>query len=108
MFESRRFALVSWNFTGNEIMAKSAPTDCEQAALDNDILAMAGAEILLKSLEDEDVEVIFGYPGGAVLPIYDALFKNNKIRHILVRHEQAAVHALRATLGQLARLALFW
>ena len=74
-------------------MAKSAPTDCEQAALDNDTLAMAGAEILLKSLEDEDVEVIFGYPGGAVLPIYDALFKNNKIRHILVRHEQAAVHA---------------
>ncbi len=54
---------------------------------------MAGAEILLKTLEDEGVEVIFGYPGGAVLPIYDALFKNNKIRHILVRHEQAAVHA---------------
>ena len=74
-------------------MAKSAPTDCEQTALGNDTLAMAGADILLKSLEDEDVEVIFGYPGGAVLPIYDALFKNNKIRHILVRHEQAAVHA---------------
>ena len=74
-------------------MAKSAPTDCEQAASDHEIVVMAGAEILLKSLEDEDVEVIFGYPGGAVLPIYDALFKNNKIRHILVRHEQAAVHA---------------
>ena len=54
---------------------------------------MPGAELLLKVLEDEGVEVIFGYPGGAVLPIYDALFKNNKIRHILVRHEQAAVHA---------------
>jgi acetolactate synthase-1/2/3 large subunit len=54
---------------------------------------MAGAEILLKTLEDEGVEVIFGYPGGAVLPIYDALFKNKKIKHILVRHEQAAVHA---------------
>ncbi|MDA7599383.1 acetolactate synthase 3 large subunit [Alphaproteobacteria bacterium] len=54
---------------------------------------MAGAEILLKALEDEGVEVVFGYPGGAVLPIYDALFKNNKIKHILVRHEQAAVHA---------------
>ena len=74
-------------------MAKSAPTDLKQAASDNDILSMSGAEILLKVLEDEDVEVIFGYPGGAVLPIYDALFKNNKIRHILVRHEQAAVHA---------------
>ncbi|MEC8552032.1 MAG: thiamine pyrophosphate-binding protein, partial [Pseudomonadota bacterium] len=54
---------------------------------------MPGAELLLKALEDEGVEVVFGYPGGAVLPIYDALFKNNKIRHILVRHEQAAVHA---------------
>ena len=54
---------------------------------------MPGAELLLKVLEEEGVEVIFGYPGGAVLPIYDALFKNNKIRHILVRHEQAAVHA---------------
>ena len=54
---------------------------------------MPGAELLLKVLEAEGVEVIFGYPGGAVLPIYDALFKNNKIRHILVRHEQAAVHA---------------
>ncbi|HCV88467.1 MAG TPA: acetolactate synthase 3 large subunit, partial [Alphaproteobacteria bacterium] len=54
---------------------------------------MPGAEVLLKALEDEGVEVVFGYPGGAVLPIYDALFKNNKIKHILVRHEQAAVHA---------------
>ena len=74
-------------------MANSAPTDRKQAASDNGVLALAGAEILLKALEDEGVEVIFGYPGGAVLPIYDALFKNNKIRHILVRHEQAAVHA---------------
>ena len=74
-------------------MAKSAPTDRKQAASENGVLALAGAEILLKALEDEGVEVIFGYPGGAVLPIYDALFKNNKIRHILVRHEQAAVHA---------------
>ena len=54
---------------------------------------MEGAELVLKVLEDQGVEVIFGYPGGAVLPIYDALFRNNSIRHILVRHEQAAVHA---------------
>ena len=74
-------------------MAKSAPTERKQAASDNGVLALAGAEILLKALENEGVEVVFGYPGGAVLPIYDALFKNNKIRHILVRHEQAAVHA---------------
>ncbi|NFV81130.1 acetolactate synthase 3 large subunit [Magnetospirillum aberrantis] len=52
-----------------------------------------GAEILLKALVDQGVEVIFGYPGGAVLPIYDEMFKQNRLRHILVRHEQAAVHA---------------
>ncbi|GBQ65803.1 acetolactate synthase large subunit [Ameyamaea chiangmaiensis NBRC 103196] len=57
---------------------------------------LSGAEVLLRVLEDEGVEVVFGYPGGAVLPIYDALFKRDKIRHILVRHEQAAVHAAEA------------
>src|SRR3569832_306050 len=54
---------------------------------------LAGAEIVIKALADQGVDVIFGYPGGAVLPIYDALFKQNQVRHILVRHEQAAVHA---------------
>jgi acetolactate synthase I/II/III large subunit len=54
---------------------------------------MLGAEAVIKSLVENGVEVIFGYPGGAVLPLYDALFKNKKIKHILVRHEQAAVHA---------------
>jgi acetolactate synthase-1/2/3 large subunit len=53
----------------------------------------SGAETLLRALKAQGVEVIFGYPGGAVLPIYDALFQQNAIRHILVRHEQAAVHA---------------
>jgi len=53
----------------------------------------SGAEVLLRTLTEQGVEVIFGYPGGAVLPIYDALFQQNSIRHILVRHEQAAVHA---------------
>ena len=52
-----------------------------------------GAEVVLRALKEQGVEVIFGYPGGAVLPIYDALFQQNAIRHILVRHEQAAVHA---------------
>jgi acetolactate synthase-1/2/3 large subunit len=56
-------------------------------------MSQSGAEILLRALKDQGVEVIFGYPGGAVLPIYDALFQQNAIRHILVRHEQAAVHA---------------
>ena len=52
-----------------------------------------GAEILLRALAEQGVEVVFGYPGGAVLPIYDAIFQQNAIRHVLVRHEQAAVHA---------------
>jgi acetolactate synthase-1/2/3 large subunit len=54
---------------------------------------MTGAEIVIKSLKDQGVEVVFGYPGGAVLPIYDEIFKQNDIRHILVRHEQGAAHA---------------
>ena len=52
-----------------------------------------GAEILIEALTDLGVEVVFGYPGGAVLPIYDALFQQNRIRHILVRQEGGAVHA---------------
>jgi acetolactate synthase I/II/III large subunit len=54
---------------------------------------LSGAEIVIRALIDQGVEVVFGYPGGAVLPIYDALFKQNSLRHILVRHEQGAVHA---------------
>src|ERR1700743_1259780 len=54
---------------------------------------LPGAEILLRALKDQGVEVIFGYPGGAVLPIYDALFNQNAIRHIWVRQEGGAVHA---------------
>ncbi|MDG2320634.1 MAG: acetolactate synthase 3 large subunit [Rhodospirillaceae bacterium] len=54
---------------------------------------MNGAKILLKALQEQGVEVVFGYPGGAVLPIYDEIFKQNQVRHILVRHEQGAVHA---------------
>jgi acetolactate synthase I/II/III large subunit len=53
----------------------------------------SGADIIVQALIDLGVDTIFGYPGGAVLPIYDALFRQTQIRHILVRHEQAAVHA---------------
>jgi acetolactate synthase-1/2/3 large subunit len=53
---------------------------------------MTGAEMVVQALRDQGVEVVFGYPGGAVLPIYDAIFQQNDIRHILVRHEQGAVH----------------
>jgi acetolactate synthase-1/2/3 large subunit len=71
------------------MMADGSQTDLVQGKE----TLQAGAEVLLRALKDQGVEVIFGYPGGAVLPIYDALFQQNAIRHILVRHEQAAVHA---------------
>lgn len=56
-------------------------------------LEMTGSDILVRSLAEEGVEHVFGYPGGAVLYIYDAIYKQDKFKHILVRHEQAAVHA---------------
>jgi acetolactate synthase I/II/III large subunit len=54
---------------------------------------VTGAEIVVRCLQEEGVEYVFGYPGGAVLHLYDELFKQNKVRHVLVRHEQGAVHA---------------
>ncbi len=56
-------------------------------------LEMIGADVLVRCLADEGVEHVFGYPGGAVLYIYDAIYKQDKFKHILVRHEQAAIHA---------------
>jgi acetolactate synthase I/II/III large subunit len=64
--------------------AAHAPAQTEQ---------LNGSEVVLRALVEQGVEVVFGYPGGAVLPLYDAIFKQNSIRHILVRHEQGAVHA---------------
>ncbi|MFL2667579.1 MAG: biosynthetic-type acetolactate synthase large subunit [Burkholderiales bacterium] len=57
------------------------------------VAELSGAEIVSRCLAEEQVEFLFGYPGGAVLPIYDELFKQDKVKHILVRHEQAGVHA---------------
>jgi acetolactate synthase I/II/III large subunit len=54
---------------------------------------MTGAKMVVQALRDQGVDTVFGYPGGAVLPIYDEIFQQNHIRHILVRHEQGAVHA---------------
>ena len=54
--------------------------------------AMTGAKMVVQALKDQGVEVVFGYPGGAVLPIYDEIFQQNDIRHVLVRHEQGAIH----------------
>src|ERR1700712_433065 len=54
---------------------------------------MTGAQMVVEALKDQGVTTLFGYPGGAVLPIYDAIFHQNSVRHILVRHEQGAAHA---------------
>jgi acetolactate synthase-1/2/3 large subunit len=64
----------------------------KETAAETENLA-TGSELVIQALVEQGVEVVFGYPGGAVLPIYDALFKQNQLGHILVRHEQAAVHA---------------
>ncbi|NQZ54615.1 MAG: acetolactate synthase 3 large subunit [Piscirickettsiaceae bacterium] len=56
-------------------------------------MELSGGEILIRSLKDEGVEYLFGYPGGAVLHIYDAIYRQDDVKHILVRHEQAATHA---------------
>ena len=55
---------------------------------------ISGAEALIRCLINEDVDILFGYPGGAIMPVYDELYKfEKKIKHILVRHEQGATHA---------------
>jgi acetolactate synthase-1/2/3 large subunit len=56
-------------------------------------MQLTGAEIVIRCLAEEGVEFVFGYPGGAVLNIYDEFFKQEKVKHVLVRHEQGAVHA---------------
>src|SRR5437899_9698225 len=56
-------------------------------------MEITGAEIVVRCLQEEGVEYVFGYPGGAVLNIYDELFKQEKVKHVLVRHEQGAAHA---------------
>ena len=82
------------NMTGHTQTADAAKHFHENQAklAHGETVAMSGAELLVQALIDEGVEYIFGYPGGAVLHIYDALFKQDKIEHILVRHEQAAGH----------------
>src|SRR5512140_3470571 len=61
--------------------------------IEADQTTLSGAEIVVRALLDQGVDVLFGYPGGAVLPIYDALFAEPKLRHILVRQEAGAAHA---------------
>ena len=59
----------------------------------SEIITMTGAQMVVRALIDQGVDVLFGYPGGAVLPIYDALYDEDRLRHVLVRHEQGAAHA---------------
>ena len=73
-------------------MATGTKCAQEAMALEKKTL-LTGAEIVIRCLQEEKVDYVFGYPGGAVLFIYDELFKQDRIKHILVRHEQAAVHA---------------
>lgn len=82
------------NMTGENQTAHAAPNFDKKTAKASagEPVMMSGAEMLVQALIDEGVEYIFGYPGGAVLHIYDALFKQDSIEHILVRHEQAAGH----------------
>src|SRR5574344_544496 len=68
-------------------------TDKIQHKKDTKPLRITGAEALIRSLEYQGVKTIFGYPGGAIMPVYDALYGNKTLNHILVRHEQAAAHA---------------
>ncbi len=65
----------------------------ETNTTDTETEEMTGSEMVLRALKDQGVRHVFGYPGGAVLPIYDTLFEDNELRHILVRHEQGATHA---------------
>ncbi len=71
----------------SEPRKNNAPTAKAEPAL------MTGAEMVVRAIVDQGTDTVFGYPGGAVLPVYDALFRQNRLRHILVRHEQAATHA---------------
>nr|MBP6851633.1 biosynthetic-type acetolactate synthase large subunit [Rhodoferax sp.] len=76
-----------------ELASAAAVTSSSRPAASAPVPELRGAEILVKALQAENVQYVWGYPGGAVLHIYDAFYKQDTIQHILVRHEQAAVHA---------------
>ncbi len=98
-FQKKTWLICALFFAGDvdaracgSISVRARAEGCEDQVMTADH-QQTGAEILLRALAEQGVEVLFGYPGGAVLPIYDAIFQQNAIRHVLVRHEQAAVHA---------------
>lgn len=91
--KSRRVRLGAEDFLVNERRVLPRETRKAEAAREAGGRELTGAEMVIQSMIDCETEVVFGYPGGAVLPVYDALFRQNKLRHILVRHEQGAGHA---------------
>src|SRR5690348_15174117 len=86
-------AMRDQGLSGPFLIPRGLAADDETTFRSATMTEMTGAEMVIQALADQAVEHIFGYPGGAVLPIYDALFHQEKVRHILVRHEQGAVHA---------------
>lgn len=88
----RNIRLVADEFHGAKPVRESRKEKAE-APREGAGRELLGSEIVIQAMIDNGTDVVFGYPGGAVLPIYDSLFKQNKLRHILVRHEQGAGHA---------------
>ncbi len=89
MMKSTAPAPLQGKMSANSDTAKTAPHIAPVATP----AVMTGAEIVIRALQDQGVTTIFGYPGGSVLPVYDAIFKQDTITHVLVRHEQGAAHA---------------
>jgi len=90
---ARGISLTSESFHGMEKDLRTPRKNKRDAESPEDARELTGAEIIIQAMVDNGTDVVFGYPGGAVLPVYDALFKQNRLRHILVRHEQGAGHA---------------
>ena len=89
--KAKKLRITAEDFMTTE--RRKAPREPQRRESAEDARELTGAEIIIQAMLDNGTEVVFGYPGGAVLPVYDALFKQNKLRHILVRHEQGAGHA---------------
>ena len=87
-------AVIEGKYLTNQVLTITLPCFPNYfIAVQNTGMELTGAEILIRCLQEEGVDCVFGYPGGAVLFIYDALFKQDKVKHVLVRHEQGAAHA---------------
>jgi hypothetical protein len=92
LFGPVSFAPDHTALSGRPFVAKSSAAGQQKTGSEMADQQMTGSEILLKAMIDQSVDTIFGYPGGAVLPLYDALFAENALDHILVRQEGGAVH----------------